>query len=362
MRRFGSRRALRPVAMTVAIAAIGVTAVACGSTGDSTSVKDAKGTGVTATVSSNAAGKVPASLGNPTPEALCKKASYKIGYENYSETQQFEAKVNKNMKDLAKRLGCVQLISLTDNGDGPTAVANVRTMINEGIQGLVNNQFDANSEPAIDKLVKKAGIPAVTSAVQGAPGIPYITVEHYPAGFALGNALGKAAKDRYPDEKAPYLVDAVFVKGGPTQIDQHRGTIAGVKKYYPDLPADHIIQVPHDTTGPVAYANTLSALSSVPPDALVLMTGTNSDAINGMYRAAKARKRKKFLVEDSSAGDIGLKNLCRYPEYSGSISFVPDKWGDWLLPAVMEQINGNKVPATVGIPTEPVTKETNPFC
>jgi ABC-type sugar transport system substrate-binding protein len=233
------------------------------------------------------------------------------------------------------------------NADGPTAVTNTQTLLNEGIQGLINWNTVASAQPAIATLVTKAKIPTIESSGAFEQYAPNVGLGHYEAGLAGGEALGKAALKLYPKEKAPYLVYTTDPTGGQTQIEDGQGDVAGFKKYFPKVPASHTIQVPTDAMETTAYNGTLSALSRVPTNALVLMTGTDTDTVYGQYQAAIARHRTKFLVEDETGS--GYKYACKYKQYVGSVDFNPPGWANYMLPAVMELMNGVKLPAVVPI-------------
>jgi ABC-type sugar transport system substrate-binding protein len=287
---------------------------------------------------------------------LCKKPNYKIGFDTYSATQEFAAAENKGVNDLAKQLGCVTIVMLSDNADAPTAIANVRTMIEQHIVGLYNSNVVSASQLAIDKLVKAANIPQSNSGGQTSPGAPTVVQSHYQAGYDAGIQLGIWAKKLYPKDTAPYLMNGIDEPGGALQYQEGQGQVDGLHKYFPNLPKSHIILVSEDGTGPTAYKSTLSALSLVPADGLALLTSTDTDTNAGMYQAAKARHRTKFLVVDQAGASLGLTNLCKYPEYVASIDFNPPSWGLWSLPAVIEMINGVKLPPDIPIPTKLRTK------
>jgi ribose transport system substrate-binding protein len=294
---------------------------------------------------------------------LCKRKLYTIGFDTYSLTQEFAAAENKGVLDLAKQLGCVKIIMLSDNADAATAVANVRTMIEQHIDGLYNSNVVSASQLAIDKLVKAANIPQSNSGGQTSPGAPTVVQSHYDAGLNAGIQLGKLAKQQYPSETEPYLMNGIDEPGGALQYQEGQGQIDGLHKYFPNLPKSHIITVSEDGTGPTTYKNTLSALSLVPSDALVLLTSTDSDTNLGMYSAAKARKRSKFIVVDQAGANAALKQICADPKrFPASIDFNPPSWGLWSLPAVIEMINGVKLPPDIPIPTKLITKANDPFC
>ena len=354
MRRVLSTRWARPAfALAVAVAIVGTATAAYGSGSTVGPITEAVGPPTA---------PIPAAIGHPTKAALCKKSSYKIGYEVYAVGQQFADAESNNIKSLAKKLGCVTIVELTDNRDGPTAIANVQIMINEGIQGLLDNQVVSTAQIGIASLVGQAGIPAEASGGPVLPGWPTVGIDHTTAGLDGGLALGQAAKKEYPKQTEPYLIVGIEFIGGPVQIQDGQGVEAGVKKYFPNDPPSHFIEVPEDGTAPVTYGGTLSSLSIVPPNALVLMTSTNSDTTNAMYQAAISRKTKYFLAEDDAGASLGLLNVCRYKQYVGSVDFLPQTWGNYSLPAVMEEINGVTLPPTVNIPPIVYNKKTDPSC
>lgn len=328
---------------------------------------------VTALVAAGAAGValtgtgvagVPSQIGHPT-KALCKKGSspstYKIGWETFSQTQQFAAAFNKNMAQVAKQLGCVTIIQMVDNSDGPTAVNNVRTMVNEGIKGLANFNIVGSANVEIEKLVKQNGISAISTGAT-MPSTPYLGFSNYQAGYSAGQQLAQAAKKRYPSQKAPYLLNATDAATGAGGVAQGKGTVNAFKKAFPKVPASHIINVTEDSSEPVAYNNTLSALSNVPGNQLILMTGNDTDVVYGMFQAARARKRAPFLAEDTGGSPLAFQLICKYSQYVGSIADEPQKWGEYMIPAVMEEMNGVKLPSFVNIPTVTVTKATDTRC
>jgi ABC-type sugar transport system substrate-binding protein len=291
-------------------------------------------------------GPVPALVGHPT-KALCKKKSYKIGFETYSETDPFAVSVNNAIAALAKQLGCVTIVMTNDNADGPTAVTNTQTMLNEGIQGLINWNTVASAQTAIAADVAKANVPTIESSGAYEKNAPNVGLGHYQAGYAGGEALGQAALKMDPSVKQPYLVYTTDPTGGVDQLQDGQGDVAGFKKYFPNDPASHIIQVPTDAMTDTAYSGTLSALSKVPAGSLVLMTGTDTDTNYGSYEAAVARHLTNFLVEEETGS--GFADVCKYKQWIGSIDFNPPGWANYMLPAIMEEMNGVKLPATVPI-------------
>src|SRR6185312_145013 len=116
----------------------------------------------------------------PATSALCKGKTFKIGYDVFSSTQPFANLVTKGLKDAAKKTGCATVITTVDNGNGPVAVGNVKTMLNEGANGIVGATL---------------------------PGYPAIGADNYGAAVINGQELAKAGKKKF-GSTVPYLVVA----------------------------------------------------------------------------------------------------------------------------------------------------------
>ncbi len=115
----------------------------------------------------------PQDLAHPT-KALCKKSSYKIGYDVFSGNQPFAVSLTNGILDAAKKVGCVQILKTVDNLNGPVAVGNLKTLINEGIDGFIDFQVLAAYQTAMAKTLKDKKIPAVTVVGAELPGFPQV--------------------------------------------------------------------------------------------------------------------------------------------------------------------------------------------
>ena len=175
-----------------------------------------------------------------------------------------------------------------------------------------------------------------------------------------GRALALAAKKKYPGE-LPYLLVAAEPSAGPIVLQRFTGARDGVKQIYKDLPSDHIIRMDVDGTEPDSYNKTLSTLSRIPSDGVVLLTGVNDEATHGTYRAAKARGVDKFLVNSFGGDPFGLKQVCSDREhYVGALYLQPEVWGSSALAVVLRMIQKMPFPKEIGISGIEVTAK-NPI-
>jgi ABC-type sugar transport system substrate-binding protein len=311
--------------------------------------------GAHATATATASAKVSPPL--KATKALCKGKKFKIGYDVFSATQPFANLVTKGLKDAAKRIGCVSVITTVDNGNGPVAVGNVKTMLNQGADGIVDFNILAAFQPAIAKQLKSAKVPGVAIVGAELPGSPSVGADNYGAAVINGHELAKAGKKKF-GKAVPYLVVAAEPTAGPIIMQRYYGVIAGVKKVYPKLPKDHIIQVKSDGSEAGVYNNAVSAFSRIPSDGVVLTTAENDEVAHGMYKAAIARKLN-FLVNSFGGDPFGLGQLCRdRKHYVGALFLEPEKWGESALAVVLRQANGMPYPKAVGIKGVQVTAKS----
>jgi len=298
-------------------------------------------------------------LAHPT-KALCKKSSYKIGYDVFSSNQPFAVSLTNGLVNAAKSIGCAQIVKTVDNLNGPVAVGNVKTLLNEGIDGFVDFQVLANYQPAIAKLLKAAKIPAVTVVGATLPGFPQVGLAPFETEKNAAIYMAKQAKKQFPGQM-PYFLGGAEPTSGPAVLARYKGAVAGIKTVYPSIPSDHIIEVKTEGVATTAYNTTLSALSAVPSDAVVLMQAVNDEDLGGMYKAAQARHVANYLVNSFGGDSYGLSQVCADPKhYVGAWYLDPAGWGPVLLSLIMNQMNGVKVPHNTDIAGYEVTHST-PF-
>ena len=200
-----------------------------------------------------------------------------------------------------------------DNLNGPVAVGNVKTLLNEGIDGFVDFQVLANYQPAIAKLLKSGKVPAVTVVGATLPGFPQVGLAPFETEKNAAIYMAKQAKKQFPGQ-IPYFLGGAEPTSGAAVLARYKGAVAGIKEVYPNIPSDHIIQVNTEGVATTAYNTTLSALSEVPSNAVVLMQAVNDEDLGGMYKAAQARHVANYLVNSFGGDSYGLKPGLRRPE------------------------------------------------
>ncbi len=306
-----------------------------------------------AAASGSAIPGVPAALkvGDPDP-SICVGKKYTIGFDVYSATEGFAVENTKNFKALAAQLGCVTPVVLVDNADPATVTQNMNAFVQQHVDGVVLAQVVAAAQPGVVRTLNTAKIPVVAAYV-AAPGAPFIDVDNAAAGLSGGVAVGQEFAKRYPNT-LPYIVIGAFPEGGQVSLDRMNGVVKGVQQVISGIPADHILMV--DTKADPAQANTGTAnvLQRLPADAHIIFSGINDLNTYAMLQAIKAAHRDGTAVGMGMGGDpSGRGFICaNQPAYFGTVGFFPDKYFQFLLPALIGIINGASLPDRIVLPTQ----------
>jgi ABC-type sugar transport system substrate-binding protein len=254
-------------------------------------------------------------------------------------------------------VGCAQILQTVDNQNGPVAIGNLHTLINEGINGFIDFQVLAQYQPAMSKILKQAKIPSVTVVGATLPGFPQVGLDPFNTEKNAAIYMANQAKKKYPGQ-VPYFVGGAEPESGPAVLARYQGAVAGVKTVFPSIPKNHIIMVDTNGVDTQAYNNTLSALSAVPHDAVVMLQAVNDEDTGGMAKAAASRGLPNYMVNSYGGDSFGLGQVCSNSHYVGSWYLDPAGWGPVLLSLEMNSMNGVKVPQVTNIAGYEVTAKT----
>jgi len=294
-------------------------------------------------------------IGKPTAD-LCKgHKKITVGYDVFSDTQDYVVSMNKNLTDVAKQMGsCIEFITLVDNLDPATAVANVKTFIQRKVDAVLLFQVIASSQPGIMKLLDDAGIPVISHAVP-AEGSTFISQSDTEAGDVSAKALIAAVKDRFPG-KTPYVVLGNEPQGGDQAMNRVNHQADVIRKAFPDA---HVILL--DTSGKPddAFTRTSSILAKLPSDAPILVSGNNDDVVGAIFRALDHGGLSKNVLAGGMGAlfPSGIQNICSFSQFVGTVDFKPDTLGTYIDPALLAVVDRVKLPQMITIPVSLLTKK-----
>lgn len=303
------------------------------------------------------AGPVVPGIGDPTP-AICEGNSYVLGYDVFSDTENFAAATIEGMNRVAEQVGCVELVILIDNADPIQAVANAKTFVQREVDGAMLFNVIAAAGPGMATELNAANIP-LTSIVVKVEGSPFLGISEYDAGFSGGEALAQAFAATYPGV-TPYAINGRFdASGADSEIPRMDGFRDGIKSVFPDLLADNYLEIDTAATPATASANTLSVLNRIPTGEKIILGGINDENTYAMFQATRQAGRQDDVMVMGVGGvkPTGLEFMCQNPQYAGTVGFFPENWPSYMLPTTIALIQGKEVPAFTEIPTTIITRE-----
>lgn len=291
------------------------------------------------------------------PDVICDgNREYTIGYDTFSDTESFSVQQWKGLQQLADDLGCVTVERLVDNADATQAVQNAKIFVQKDMDGAMLFNVIAAAAPGQARVLEEAGIPAITVGIS-APGLPFLTIDESAAGRTVGEALGQA----YLDSGSAAEVYAVIARNdetGPVGIERMDGVNEGLQSVLPDLSDDHILAVQAGDPA-TAQSRTLDVLGKVPDGATILFTGINDDIGYGVFRGIVQAGREADALGGTigAVRPVGLNYICQNEQYVGGVAFQPEKFGNFMLPAIIASINGAELPETIDIPSTWVARD-----
>lgn len=336
------------VAASAAVAVATSALASCSSSGTAATTKSTSSAGGSA---------VAATIGKPTKATICAGGkTYKLGYDMFSDSESFSVQQAKALTALAAQLGCVTIVKLVDNANAGTAVQNAHLFVQQKVDGVMTFNIIAAAAPQQIAILKAAHIPVVSTGVQVA-GSPFIAANESASGNEAGSELGKAFQAKYPGEK-PYLIVGRNDVVGKVGLDRMDGFVAGVESIVGNLDSAHLFQL--QTPDPSkAQSETLSVLGKVPAAGHILMMGINDDITYGMYQGAKSGGRSDHtqVVGIGAVRPSGLNYVCQNADYIGAVGYFPELWPNYMLPAIIAQIDGETVPDTIDFPTKFIPRD-----
>jgi len=292
-------------------------------------------------------------IGNPDP-IICAGREYTFGYNTFSDTEEFAVNLWEGIQRVADELGCVTVTKLSDNVDPSVAVQNAQIFVQQEVDGaLLFNVLEA-AGPGQVQVLRQAGIPAVTIVVE-AEGETFVTNDDLADGLSAGRALGQAYLDLGVDGPV-HAILGLFDNQGVTGIARLDGVRQGLEETVPGVVID---EFETNADPPTAQSGTAAIIATIPDDATILISGINDGIVNSMLQAAKqAEASDRTLV--ASIGGVnpgGLQFMCQNPEFIGAQGFFPERWADYMIPALIARVLGIEIGDRYVVPTEFIERD-----
>ena len=252
--------------------------------------------------------------------------------------------------ELASRSLPLDMIYYDNGGDAEKAVGNAREAVSSKVDLLIEYNSDAKANAEIGRHLKTAGIPllAVNYSI---PGAPLYTADNIAAGRIAGEALGKFAKENWPDQTPVAAILGDVSDLGAAVTARIQGLTEGLRQELSDLSPVQLDSAGHSVRAGSVLAKflvtqtrrkilvaALDDASALAAKSAVETAGRMSDCVivsQGADRSIHGGASEKKEIDPANRGSIVL----------GSVAYFFDRYGYEILPIALRMLRGEQVPS-----------------
>jgi ribose transport system substrate-binding protein len=271
---------------------------------------------------------------------------YVIGFANLSRDIPFTQLVEQGILTNAEAAG-IEIVVGDNALDGPTALSVAQSFGARNLDGVIEFQLDVNFGGAIMDVFDPQGIPVIAIDIP-MPGATFFGVNNPQSGFIGGTYLAQAAIAKFGEEKVKnegYFIVGELAQSGAVLGMRSAGQRAGIKEVL-DLPDDRMLTIDTTATIEQAFSQANSVLARIPPGAPIMVTANNDQSVIGMLRAIEAAGRGADAIGVGMGADEN-ETMTQLPNMVGSVAFFPERYGNWLVPMMLQQLAGEALPDAV---------------
>lgn len=284
------------------------------------------------------------------PEIRPAKERWRIGFANGMAEIDFCARVAKSIHEVADQMGVEIAVECDNAFDVEKTFACMETIIAADVDGIILANWHEEIEEQYSKMWLEAGIPAVTW--DGAhPNTPDFGASNYNAGFVAGVWLGNYIVEHGWDD-AVLVIGTVDTPVEPL-LERDRGCKDGVLSVV-DLPEDRIygLGMPAPALTEEGYNTMTDWLTAHPEVKHIISCGSNDQRATGVSAACEAAGMAQTCVVIGMGCDApALMELRERTDeesaFKGSVGFFPEFYGRYVVPMIVDLIEGKPVPDSV---------------
>lgn len=285
---------------------------------------------------------------------------WKIGFANIGEMVELQIEVKNSIQRAADEAG-VELVYMNNNMDGATAVQNADNMIQQKIDGFIEFNVDESVGPAIKEKMDAEGIPIISVDIP-IEGTTFFGANNVNAGLVGGRHLGEVAKERWGQEPDCLLL-VLDSTSGETPLQRVYKMYDGLKEIFPEFSEDKVYEVDGGTDAATFQKKVSDFLAAHPDKKHIAIGGFHDMSGTATMAAIETAGREDDCIM-VVANEYGyLDYLKANPEASenecwiGGVGFFFNQYGDYLIPAMVDILEGNEVADQIYVEHEVVTRE-----
>ena len=292
-------------------------------------------------------------------EAVIRPASQRwtIGHADGLAGIPFTDSVTDSIYEVADAMG-VDIIFCDNAYDQEKTVECANLIVAQEADGVIFANWIAGTEELIAGIYIDGGLPCITWDGPH-PGCKNFGPDNFEASVEAGRYLAGFAQEQGWDPAETELV-VIWTQGVQVMGERRDGAIAGVLESFP-IPEENVhVDIPHAALDDVFPL--VTDWTTANPDAKNVLCFGHSDQPG--VDCALALEQAGFLGRAAAASlgasDEALVDLRERTDeesvFKATISFFPERYGQYLVPAVVDMLEGRIVPDRVIPSVEPVTR------
>jgi ribose transport system substrate-binding protein len=277
-------------------------------------------------------------------ECSTKKDSYTIGFANLTEDIVFTKLVRESIERAAQEMGNVSIVLADNKLDGATALSNTENFLTQGVDGIIHFQTDEAFGNVIMARARAANVPVMAIDIP-MPGAVFFGADNYFAGRLAGEALGNYVNENW-DGSADAMLVLELPQSGPIPAARMQGMLEGFQDTVTTkLNDDQIIRLDSKNTQEEAFKVVGDSLAGLPDATKIVAITINDGTALGTIAAAEAAGRgDQIMVVGQGADPSGQEEMIKEnSRYLGATGYFAEKYGDKLLPAMVDILECRQV-------------------
>jgi ribose transport system substrate-binding protein len=289
----------------------------------------------------------------PTPTAVEPAPSLTgaVGYISLGEQLAFARAVSASVRDQADGFG-LELITCDSRLEAERVRACAEELGAAGVRGAIS----FGGFPELGDVICEAlhAVPVVGVAYdQGPCQVSLAGTDNHAAGMLAGEALGRFSQERWDCDISAW-VSLESSAAGSLGAERMAGYRDGYERHCP-IPADRLVVLDGADRVVTAQRSVARLLEGTPGDR-ILVVGINEDAVTGALAAARGvRRADDVWVSGQGADPSARRSIACDEHYVASVAHLPERFGEVLVPTLLDALAGRDVPPTVDTPIELVS-------
>lgn len=269
---------------------------------------------------------------------------YKIGFANLDDSVAFAQKVKQGIKETCEEMG-IELITADNKLDGPTALQNAESFILRGVDGVIEFQTDEKFAPVLMDRFNAKNIPVIAIDIPH-EGAVFFGANNYKAGLLAGEGLGKWVNENW-NGKLDAIVSLELPQSGEVVMKRSQGMLDGLlDTLEEDLAEDMIFRKDCHHTQEKSKQVVDDLLTKIPKESRIGFICVQDMAALGAIAALEtAGREENGIVASQNCGPEAINELVRPgTRLLGSTGYFPERYGEYIVPAMVDLIEGKEVP------------------